>query len=203
MFYKEKKPCPFDRNTGFLFYVCESVNFHTELIRLFYSYFKCLGYTIACYCNLSCTFLDTFYCTIGRYSSNFLIAGFVCDFSGWSCFCCDLSCLCQLLQMLMFCASCQSWIFNCYCAGCFYVSAFSCNHCFSGCFCCNFTGCFVYCCNFCVTGSKCYCSCCTCYSCFQSRCFSFVDSCSFFVKSYGCFGSICFYKGVYCCVSDE
>ena len=128
MFYKEKKPCPFDRNTGFLFYVCESVNFHTELIRLFYSYFKCLGYTIAYYCNLSCTFLDTFYCTIGRYGSNFLIAGFVCDFSGWSCFCCDLSCFADFYRYRCF-AQCKSWIFNCYFAGYLYISAFSCDDC--------------------------------------------------------------------------
>ena len=34
-------------------------------VRLFYSYFNCFGYTIACYCDLGSTFFDTFNCTIG------------------------------------------------------------------------------------------------------------------------------------------
>lgn len=34
-------------------------------VRLFYSYFNCFGYAIACYCDLGSTFFNTFNCTLG------------------------------------------------------------------------------------------------------------------------------------------
>ena len=34
-------------------------------LRLFYSYFNCFGYTIACYCDFGSTLFNTLNCTIG------------------------------------------------------------------------------------------------------------------------------------------